>query len=111
MNLSNNRRILIGELHGAKENTEFYKKIAEFYIKKLLQIPCIFLELDKKFEKGINKFLKDKANLPFFRINNLKKLKKDVYGKFCLEHLKFLKWYKNISKGEGYIVCYDRKKA
>lgn len=97
--------VLIGEIHGAKENLDFYKFMINFYLKNKNDFPIICFEWNSILEKRLNnnKKLLNKSAQKYVTKNYI------LDGRFCIDHIKFLNWYKNISNNKGYIICYDQE--
>ncbi|MBI4993558.1 hypothetical protein HZC33_01180 [Candidatus Wolfebacteria bacterium] len=102
--------ILIGEIHGIKENIEILKSIIQSYLKSKNNNKLILaLEWPYQLTDEINKYID----------NNLTQLKwqkwdfiKNNDGRISKEHILFLKWLKNINRNllknkKIKIQCFD----
>lgn len=92
-NLQNKIYILIGEIHGIKENVEILKLFTELYFTKYDGKLILAFEWPMQLEKEINDYIQNRGNLNWRKWEFIKY--KD--GRIFKEHIFFLKWIKRIN--------------
>ncbi len=104
----NKKFLLIGEVHGVKENIRMLKSIVNSYLNKHNHKLVIALEWPAEFTGEINDYLRGRIKL------NWRKWKFVKYkdGRISKEHLKFLNWIKKINlkipeSKKIEILCFD----
>ncbi|MCK6463018.1 MAG: hypothetical protein L6Q29_04375 [Candidatus Pacebacteria bacterium] len=97
--LLKNRLIVVGEIHGAKENIFFIKKILSFYNKNDIPI-TLAMEWPSELTEEINRYIFKKGKLNWLSW----KFSESPDGRISKEHLDLIKWLraKNIK-----LVCFS----
>ena len=91
--LQNKIYILIGEIHGIKENVEILKLFTELYFTKYNSKLILAFEWPVQLEKEINAYIQNHGDLNWRKWEFIKY--KD--GRISKEHIFFLKWVKKIN--------------
>jgi hypothetical protein len=97
--LLNKRFILIGEVHGAKENLIIIKSFLSFFIKQKISV-ILALEWPNNLNSEINKYLTKNKKLRW----QVWQFSKTPDGRISKEHLVLLKWLRNKKLR---VVCID----